>query len=136
MDEHGEVSRNRRIHSGFWKEGQWVPKVTHWMPCPKCEGLMMNKYTLPVDYRNLHWTERKEVRLQYIEEQDNKCYYCKNLLTDTPTVEAVKHEINWKLFPEGFLNYPVHLHHNHDDGMTIGAVHSFCNAVLWQYEGE
>jgi hypothetical protein len=45
-------------------------------------------------------------------------------------------EIDLDLFPDGFLRYPIHLHHNHETGMTIGAVHSRCNAVLWQYEGE
>lgn len=32
--------------------------------------------------------------------------------------------------------YPVHLHHDHKTGLTIGAVHAKCNAVLWQYYGE
>jgi hypothetical protein len=40
------------------------------------------------------------------------------------------------LFPKNFLKWPVHLHHSHDTGMTIGAVHSYCNAVLWQYHNE
>lgn len=33
------------------------------------------------------------------------------------------------------LRYPVHLQHNHDTGMTEGAVHARCNAVMWQYLG-
>ena len=40
------------------------------------------------------------------------------------------------LFPPNFFKWPVHLHHSHDTGMTIGAVHARCNAVLWQYHGE
>ena len=28
------------------------------------------KYDLPVDYTKLHWAERKQVREQYIEEQE------------------------------------------------------------------
>jgi len=44
--------------------------------------------------------------------------------------------IKKSLFPRGFFGYPIHLHHSHDTGMTIGAVHAHCNAVLWQYEGE
>jgi hypothetical protein len=28
------------------------------------------------------------------------------------------------------------LHHCHQTGLTIGAVHAKCNAVLWQYHGE
>ena len=38
-------------------------------------------------------------------------------------------------FPQNFLQYPIHLQHNHDTGMTEGAVHNYCNAVMWQYEG-
>jgi hypothetical protein len=34
------------------------------------------KYTLPINYNLLHWTERREVRLQYIEEQNGICAYC------------------------------------------------------------
>jgi len=30
----------------------------------------------------------------------------------------------------------MHLHHNHETDMTEGAVHAYCNAVLWQYEGK
>jgi hypothetical protein len=33
------------------------------------------------------------------------------------------------------LLHPVHLQHSHVTGLTEGAVHAFCNAVLWQYEG-
>jgi hypothetical protein len=40
------------------------------------------------------------------------------------------------LFPELFLKYPVHLHHSHVTGLTIGAVHAYCNAVLWVYHDE
>ena len=41
-----------------------------------------------------------------------------------------------RLFPESFFKYPVHLHHSHDTGKTIGAVHAYCNAVLWEYYGQ
>jgi hypothetical protein len=33
------------------------------------------------------------------------------------------------------LKSPIHLQHDHDTGLTEGAVHAYCNAVLWQYEG-
>jgi hypothetical protein len=41
-----------------------------------------------------------------------------------------------RLFPKGFLNAPVHLHHSHVTNMTLGAVHGYCNGYLWQYLGE
>ena len=43
-------------------------------------------------------------------------------------------KINWKLFPKFFLVHPIHLQHNHETNMTEGAVHAYCNAVMWQYE--
>jgi hypothetical protein len=39
-------------------------------------------------------------------------------------------------FIKQILEDSVHLHHSHETGMTIGAVHARCNAVLWQYHGE
>ena len=37
----------------------------------------MGKYKLPVDYTQLTFQERREVRMQYIEEQNGLCMYCK-----------------------------------------------------------
>lgn len=93
------------------------------------------KYNLPVDYTKLEWYERREVREQYITEQNFKCMYCKCNLKENPPQTILDKVINWSLFPENFLKYPVHLQHNHDTGMTEGAVHSYCNAVMWQYHG-
>jgi hypothetical protein len=95
----------------------------------------MDKYKLPVDYTKLHWTERRLVREQYIAEQDNKCMYCGCSLSQCAPQHIVSKEINWKLFPKGFLDYPIHLQHDHKTGMTEGAVHNYCNAVMWQHEG-
>jgi hypothetical protein len=93
------------------------------------------KYILPVNYNDIHYTERKLVRLQYIEEQNGKCYYCGEDLNKEPPDHIKMKYINWRLFPPNFLQYPIHLQHNHKTGMTEGAVHSYCNAVMWQYEG-
>ena len=92
-------------------------------------------YKLPVDYTKLHYTERKVVRLQYIEEQKGLCHYCGCSLNEESPQHIKDKKINWKLFPQNFLQYPIHLQHNHDTGMTEGAVHNYCNAVMWQYEG-
>jgi hypothetical protein len=92
-------------------------------------------YNLPVDYTKLHYTERKVVRLQYIEEQKGLCHYCGRSLNEEAPQHIKDKKINWKLFPQNFLQYPIHLQHNHDTGMTEGAVHNYCNAVMWQYEG-
>lgn len=94
----------------------------------------MKKYDLPVDYNKLTWQERRAVREQYIKEQNSLCYYCNKTLEQKAPKEITDKQINWNLFPSGFLNYPIHLQHNHYTGMTEGAVHNYCNAVMWQYE--
>lgn len=96
---------------------------------------MVINYDLPIDYTKLHWTERRQVREQYIKEQGGKCYYCGCSLDEPAPPHIIDKKINWKLFPENFLKYPIHLQHNHDTGMTEGVVHNYCNAVMWQYEG-
>ena len=95
----------------------------------------MGKYKLPVDYTKLEWYDRKAVREQYVTEQENKCMYCGNNLSEEPPIEITNKRINWDLFPDNFLKHPIHLQHNHNTGMTEGAVHAYCNAVLWQYDG-
>ena len=79
---------------------------------------------LPVDYTKLTGYMRRKVREEYVRVQEGKCHYCGCPL-DGPM-----------LFPFEFFKWPVHLHHHHDTGMTIGAVHAYCNAVLWEYDGE
>ena len=88
---------------------------------------------LPINYDDISQYERKLVREEYARRQNNNCYYCGKDLDIRPKQTK---PLNSSLFPDGFLVHPVHLHHNHDTGMTIGAVHSYCNGVLWQYHGE
>lgn len=91
---------------------------------------------LPVKYDALSQVEKRRVREEYVRLQDGKCSHCGAALSGVPTEEVTKLWINKKLFPESFFKWPVHLHHDHDTGLTIGAVHNTCNAVLWQYFGE
>jgi hypothetical protein len=90
---------------------------------------------LPADYTKLTQPQRREVRLQYIKEQNNLCMYCGETLYEGAPERITKKPITWGLFPPGFLDHPIHLQHCHKTNMTEGAVHSYCNAVLWQYEG-
>ena len=87
----------------------------------------------PKDYMSLTPSERRIMRNQYMVAQGEKCHHCKAFLHDRP---AEIRTVNEKLFPRGFFDHPVHLHHSHASGLTIGAVHALCNAVLWQYHGE
>ena len=91
---------------------------------------------LPVNYDNLHYTDRRIVREEYIKRQDGKCSHCGNGLYGVPARNVARKPVNEKLFPKSFFRWPIHLHHCHKTGMTIGAVHNYCNAVLWEYHGE
>ena len=89
--------------------------------------------TLPAMYDELTPSQRRAVREQYARLQGGGCAFCGVHLYEQPPQELKDLPIDWDLFPEGFLDYPVHLQHNHDTGLTEGAVHSFCNAFMWNY---
>ena len=87
-------------------------------------------------YSELTRAERRVVREQYIEAQGGTCFYCGEDLSKDPPERITGKPIDWKLFPPHFLKYPVHLQHNHTTDETEGAVHAYCNAVMWQYEAK
>lgn len=97
---------------------------------------MIEGLKLPQNYDSLDFSERRIVRELYVQAQNGNCHYCKEPLNGEPSSIVLSKKINYKLFPPNFFKYPVHLHHSHTTGITIGAVHCKCNAVLWQYEGE
>lgn len=86
---------------------------------------------LPIDYNKATPLIRKKARNQYVVLQNKICCYCNKSLDAEPDKDK---PIDKKLFPPGFFKYPIHLHHDYESGLTIGAVHCYCNAVLWQYE--
>lgn len=97
---------------------------------------LIEEISLPVSYSSLNPRLRKAVRLQYVKKQNNRCFYCNEKLESPPPNGVLALVIHKDLFPEGFFDYPVHLHHNHNTDLTIGAVHAWCNAVLWEHENE
>jgi len=90
----------------------------------------------PKNYDELNGTQRRVLREAYVKDQGGKCYHCGQDLEKNPCSSVRCLAVQESLFPPGFFNNPVHLHHNHFTSMTIGAVHCYCNAVLWQYYGE
>lgn len=92
--------------------------------------------SLPANYEEMDWIERKKVREQYVIIQGGKCQFCGAQLDGQPSAKVRAKKVNSALFPRSFFKHPVHLHHDHNTGLTIGAVHNHCNAVLWQYHGE
>jgi len=91
---------------------------------------------LPSNYDEMSWQERKACREQYVVEQKGICCHCKKDLSGKPDSSVSRLSVNRALFPDSFFKWPVHLHHCHKTGITIGAVHNYCNAVLWQYHNE
>lgn len=91
---------------------------------------------LPVHYPSIEQPERRLVREEYARLQEGKCCHCGEPLDGQPSEEVQAAHVHSRLFPPRFFDWPVHLHHDHDTGMTIGAVHARCNAVLWQYHGK
>lgn len=91
---------------------------------------------LPINYKKSSFSVRRGARELYCIAQEWSCYHCGNDLRSVPSEEVTRRVVNIKLFPKGVFNHPIHLHHDHNTGLTIGAVHAKCNAVLWQYYGE
>jgi hypothetical protein len=91
---------------------------------------------LPVVYARCPPILRKMIREEYAKRQGNRCYYCGGNLNIDPPDEVTMKPVAWRKFPRHFLSHKVHLHHCHKTGLTLGAVHAYCNAVLWHYHGE
>lgn len=92
---------------------------------------------IPAYYDQMTRQERNEARQKYEIKQKGKCYFCKGDLERNPFGIMRKYPITKKeieaVFPPGFLKFPKHLHHSHTNGMTLGVVHAYCNAVLFVY---
>ena len=75
---------------------------------------------LPVDYNELSFPMRRIVREEYVRRQNGLCHYCGYPLVGDPRPDIKAKKIKASLFPSGMFNHPVHLHHCHETGMTIG----------------
>jgi len=91
---------------------------------------------LPAIYEKLTPAKRKQVREQYVELQKGLCHYCGYNLSEKPPAHISEKRITPSLYPPNFFKYPIHLHHSHETGLTLGAVHNYCNAILWEYHDE
>jgi len=90
---------------------------------------------LPAMYDDLSRYQRAVVRQEYIKRQDGMCFWCACRLDADPPARIANTLIHWDRFPKGFQKHPIHLQHDHDTGLTEGAVHFRCNAVMWQEHG-
>ena len=96
---------------------------------------MVSTIRLPMNYERATPQQRREARKAYEQLQDGDCYFCHKPLDALPPTKIMELDINWDRFPEHFQQHPVHLQHNHETGMTEGAVHMFCNAFMFDYLG-
>lgn len=91
---------------------------------------------LPINYNTATPAIRRFVRAEYVDLQKGLCWHCNNPLDSEPAQSILDMYLDLSLFPTNFLKWPIHLHHDHNTGLTIGAVHARCNGILWQYYGE
>ena len=91
---------------------------------------------LPIDYTKASPFIRRRARLEYERLQNGLCPCCEAPLNKPTPEPYASIPIRREAFPQGFFRYPVHLHHDHETGMTVAAVHAMCNAILWQVHGE
>lgn len=91
---------------------------------------------LPIKYSESDWKTRQKARDEYYKIQGGLCWFCHKSLHSSPSSEVLSYKINKSLFPPKMFDYPIHLHHDHETDLTIGAVHAICNAYLWQYKGQ
>lgn len=87
-------------------------------------------------YDDLTQPERQQLRNLYVQAQDGKCCHCQEPLDGPPAESVSGREITPDLYPPNFFRFSVHLHHNRKTGLTVGEVHNYCNAVLWEHHGE
>ena len=92
----------------------------------------------PQRYHDLNTNQRHKLRDEYVEHVRGRCLYCSLKLDGKPSriVRDSADEIEWDDLPggkEGFLKNPVHLHHDHETGLTLAAIHALCNAHSWHF---
>ena len=60
---------------------------------------------LPVNYNEIHWTDRRAVRREYIKQQKGKCAHCGESLDKNPCPSVRCKLVDESLFPKGFFKF-------------------------------
>ena len=94
------------------------------------KGALQYNLELPTKYSSLSGERLSAVKEAYICLQRERCWLCGNNL-----YELSKYLVdNPKLMPlcgnELAERYPLHLHHDHDTGLTLGVTHAECNIII------
>ncbi len=88
---------------------------------------------LPAVYEAHSREVRALIREEYARLQGGTCPFCLQPLASDPPPVIQRLPLSKMLWPPEFFRWPVHLHHDHKTGLTIGAFHARCNAVLACY---
>lgn len=96
-------------------------------------GRLADVPELPVMYDHVSREVRARVRDEYARRQKGICPFCLQPLLGDPPPVIQRLPLNAMNWPPEFFRWPVHLHHDHRTGLTIGAYHSRCNAILACY---
>lgn len=88
---------------------------------------------LPALYDRITPQQRALAREEYEHRQGGLCPFCLQPLAADPPPVIQRLPLNQKLWGPAFMRHPIHLHHDHRTGLTIGAYHARCNAVLAAY---
>lgn len=91
---------------------------------------------LPAQYDKITREQRALVREEYARRQEGICPFCLHPLLGDPPPAVTRLPLDKMRWPAEFFKWPIHLHHNHRTGLTIGAYHARCNAVLACYLNE
>lgn len=103
------------------------PKVTKLPLKPK--GSLRYNLELPTKYSSLTGERKSAVKEAYICLQRDRCWLCGDDLYDPPKF-LVENPNYMPLCGNQLAEHsPLHLHHDHKTGLTLGVTHAECNIL-------
>lgn len=103
------------------------PKVTA-IPLQQ-KGSLRYKLELPTKYSSLSGERLSAVKDAYICLQRERCWLCGDNLYELPKYIVDNPNYMGLCYNQLAEQTPLHLHHNHDTGLTLGVAHAECNII-------
>jgi len=103
------------------------PKVTT-IPLEQ-KGSLRYKLELPIKYSSLSGERLSAVKEAYTCLQRERCWLCGNNLWDLPKYIVENPKLMGLCGNQLAEHSPLHLHHDHDTGLTLGVTHAECNII-------
>lgn len=104
-----------------------TPKVTT-IPLQQ-KGALRYKLELPTKYSSLSGERLAVVKEAYICLQRERCWLCGGNLYELPNHVVDNPNLIGLCSSQLAEQHPLHLHHNHDTGLTLGVAHAECNII-------